>query len=485
MPQKPKVFIGCSVEGLPIAQKIAKHISGFSCPKLWKSGGVFKVSQYTLESLEKASESCEYGIFVFTPDDTIKSKGKSLKSARDNVVFEAGLFWGKIGRARTFIVADKSVKIPTDMSGLVRAEFEFNKKDNKNKIGTEIRQVSRKIFDAMQTAPKLPRVSEMFGGSDIGKIGGDDELYSVLAGQAPSRRGVLISHVDTKWAWKLFPLILDWRYRGVSVNVVLGAVGGDAKAQRQEKYRRNLLRNLGVCLVEGAKIQHKAFCLDYLALADAEVIVLNDDTSGCHPFASRYNGREHLSACAEIIKQIKALSHESRSSFTPKIHGYTWDKVRDILKMEVSQYKPATVRIEKALVPTNKLFMISRFTRGYKYQQIVYWRDLYKKNRIDLFSPFTIKLKNKSVTIATPPIVEQHGDMYVVVEGNTRATYCARNNIKRFPCLLVKGVTEALPASPVPINDVLVSRRTLAPEERMPGFDYARFRHIERAMHPY
>ena len=61
-------------------------------------------------------------ICLFTPDDEGKEKNDSdLKSrARQNVIFEAGYFYGKIGRANTVIlVKDDNIEMPSDLSGIL------------------------------------------------------------------------------------------------------------------------------------------------------------------------------------------------------------------------------------------------------------------------------------------------------------------------------------------------------------------------------
>ena len=45
-------------------------------------------------------------------------------TARDNVLFELGLFMGKLGRERTFVVTEKSVRLPTDLAGIATVNFE-------------------------------------------------------------------------------------------------------------------------------------------------------------------------------------------------------------------------------------------------------------------------------------------------------------------------------------------------------------------------
>jgi predicted nucleotide-binding protein len=62
---------------------------------------------------------------VLTADDLIVSRGVEAKAPRDNVLIELGLFIGRIGRQRTFLLAprEKNIKIPADLEGVVFATF--------------------------------------------------------------------------------------------------------------------------------------------------------------------------------------------------------------------------------------------------------------------------------------------------------------------------------------------------------------------------
>lgn len=73
-----------------------------------------------IEKLEKHSD-VGAAICLFTADDEGKAnEDTEYKSrARQNVVFEAGYFMGKLGRDRTIIIADNGVEMLSDMSGVV------------------------------------------------------------------------------------------------------------------------------------------------------------------------------------------------------------------------------------------------------------------------------------------------------------------------------------------------------------------------------
>lgn len=72
-------------------------------------------------------EKCEQysdvsgAICLFTADDLAKAKsGDTMQPrARQNVVFEAGYFMGKLGRRNVVILADSGIEMPSDLSGVV------------------------------------------------------------------------------------------------------------------------------------------------------------------------------------------------------------------------------------------------------------------------------------------------------------------------------------------------------------------------------
>ena len=79
--------------------------------------------------IEKFEENGEVSgaICLFTADDLghAKATQDEQSRARQNVVFEAGYFMGKLGRNHVVIIAEKGVELPSDMQGMV-----YTNKDN-------------------------------------------------------------------------------------------------------------------------------------------------------------------------------------------------------------------------------------------------------------------------------------------------------------------------------------------------------------------
>lgn len=128
---RPSMFIGSSAEGLHIARAIQVEMDHECEVEIWHQGA-FGLMGGTLESLVIASERFDFATFVVVPDDTTTSRRRKLAIARDNVIFELGLFIGAIGRSRTFMVYDRSNRpnLPTDLAGVTPATFEPHKSGN-------------------------------------------------------------------------------------------------------------------------------------------------------------------------------------------------------------------------------------------------------------------------------------------------------------------------------------------------------------------
>lgn len=73
--------------------------------------------------IEKFEENSDVSgaICLFTADDLGRAKADAndLPRARQNVVFEAGYFMGKLGRNHVVIIAEKGIELPSDMQGIV------------------------------------------------------------------------------------------------------------------------------------------------------------------------------------------------------------------------------------------------------------------------------------------------------------------------------------------------------------------------------
>ncbi|WP_375289466.1 TIR domain-containing protein [Qipengyuania sp.] len=131
MGMKPKVFIGSSREGVKIADAIHANMTYEAECTVWKNG-VFQLSENTLASLIKALRDSDFGVFIFSPDDISLMRGQTVSVVRDNVLFELGLFVGRLGAERCFfLVPDDApdLRLPSDLAGITPGVFESGRSD--------------------------------------------------------------------------------------------------------------------------------------------------------------------------------------------------------------------------------------------------------------------------------------------------------------------------------------------------------------------
>jgi len=122
----PHIFIGSSSESLAVAREIEQAFSRDPFEvHLWTDDQIFGLSRTYIESLEQAAHHHDFAILVFQGEDKVRSRKKTHMAPRDNVIFEAGLFMGYLGRNRTILVAPEGldIKIPSDLLGLKKLDF--------------------------------------------------------------------------------------------------------------------------------------------------------------------------------------------------------------------------------------------------------------------------------------------------------------------------------------------------------------------------
>lgn len=154
-PTRPPVFIGSSTEGLSIAKTLQVLLSHDCDTQLWPQG-LFAPGRSYLESLVRALPAYDFAVLVVSPDDEGKSRGESSLVPRDNILFELGLFMGRLGRDRAFAVYDRTrpFKLPSDFAGIKLIDWEPSRHGLKAALGP----ASTDIIAAIKDAP--PRVEE-------------------------------------------------------------------------------------------------------------------------------------------------------------------------------------------------------------------------------------------------------------------------------------------------------------------------------------
>ena len=155
--RKTKVFVASSTKTVGVAESLRQVIGNDNVEVVpWKDLGVSVLSEHTMESLERAANQCHFAVFVLGPDDVIQTEKGGVCVPRDNVVVELGLFLGRIGRSRSYMLKPHGVeiKLPTDLSGVTWAQY--------SPPGTtmdQVREAAVQIRYAMAAAPMMPAIS--------------------------------------------------------------------------------------------------------------------------------------------------------------------------------------------------------------------------------------------------------------------------------------------------------------------------------------
>lgn len=136
-----KVFIVHGHDG-ELKAKVARRLEQQGIEAIILSEQVNR-GRTIIEKLEAYSD-VHVAIVLFTQDDlgcAKEEKGTEKYRARQNVIFEAGYFMGYLGRENIIMIADKSVEIPGDLSGMVyttKDNWEFEMLKELNAAGMKI-----------------------------------------------------------------------------------------------------------------------------------------------------------------------------------------------------------------------------------------------------------------------------------------------------------------------------------------------------------
>lgn len=155
---RPKVFVGSSRERLGVAEAIHRALELDAEVTPWHLGA-FGPSEYPLESLGVQLDSADFAIFVFAPDDIVTMRGADRPSVRDNVIFELGLFIGRLSRQCTFILRPRGqdLHLPSDLDGFGAVDYDATRTDEN--LDAAVGPAAAKIRAAIKRQFK-PRLSK-------------------------------------------------------------------------------------------------------------------------------------------------------------------------------------------------------------------------------------------------------------------------------------------------------------------------------------
>jgi hypothetical protein len=163
---KRRVFIGSSVEALPVANEVKTYLSRWADCTMWNDD-VFTFNTSYFDTLLKSLSFYDLGILVATADDFTTSREKLFDAPRDNVVLEFGLFLGALGPRKVLFLRQDGTKLPSDLFGISSPTFPAEKGDARSSALRHIcARIKRDFVDrtaATFDLGLLPSVSLAYG----------------------------------------------------------------------------------------------------------------------------------------------------------------------------------------------------------------------------------------------------------------------------------------------------------------------------------
>jgi hypothetical protein len=149
-PRRPNIFIASSAEALEVARAVKLNFDSEADVDIWNED-IFKANRNYLDTLLNRASYYDFVIAVFTGDDVAEIRKRTVRVTRDNVIFEFGLFLGRIGPNRTFMILEEGIEVFSDWSGIEIATFK--KRDN---LVAAVGAACQRIREEMRVAEKLP-----------------------------------------------------------------------------------------------------------------------------------------------------------------------------------------------------------------------------------------------------------------------------------------------------------------------------------------
>ncbi|WP_158262572.1 MULTISPECIES: patatin-like phospholipase family protein [Pirellulaceae] len=361
------------------------------------------------------------------------------------------------------------IRIPT--GNVTATDFERLANDENGELIRDL-YCKGKVATESFIANELMNVRSKSGGA----IECDDEdatYFEIieLGDQNPTE--IFIVSRRARWAWDLFPTLINWIRKGIEIRVLLETASNDPA----EKQRRDLVRKMIPNVHVTDEVPFEGFLFRNSEVGDFSAVVFHAESERDCPAAAKYSGDLHTAAVSALFSMVEQKFTSQRNNQSPKLVAVQSNRYFELLKKGVAQYNDARFSIKR--LPVSELFLTAGDIREYKYRQIVSLANLYDTYSLDLFGPVQVEI-GEFASLVTPPVVEASSEKSIVIQGNTRAAYCHLNSIRELNCIVVDGVSAPLPVTPVEIR-----RMRVVTQRQRPELNYGLFRKVERAVRPY
>ena len=144
-----RIFIGSSAEYLPIAHAIQEGLLHTDISiKVWNQD-CFRPADFTLSALEREAENSDFALFLFGTEDLVISRDQESLAPRDNVIFELGLFSGKLTSRRVYFAQEVGVeiKIPSDLAGITPIKY---RRKEREELSVSVQPICNRLIEKVR-----------------------------------------------------------------------------------------------------------------------------------------------------------------------------------------------------------------------------------------------------------------------------------------------------------------------------------------------
>ena len=116
MTQSHTIFLGSTTEDrkhLEILQDLLNKADFNTLP--WHEA--FSSGDITLQKILQVARSVDAAVFIGSGSDITRSRKRTTRSVRDNILFELGVFMSALGEKHCIFLFDPEAKIPSDLDG--------------------------------------------------------------------------------------------------------------------------------------------------------------------------------------------------------------------------------------------------------------------------------------------------------------------------------------------------------------------------------
>jgi hypothetical protein len=148
---KPKILVYSAKEDTGIAEAVQDNLQDCADVIVWNQDAFPLSEPTTVEGLTKHARTSDFGIFVLTPHDLVKIRGEEFAAPRDNLLFELGVFVGRLEKVRNILVLphrqkhDPIPRIPTDLEGWMLCKYDPNQSNLKAALAPPCRKIRAHI----------------------------------------------------------------------------------------------------------------------------------------------------------------------------------------------------------------------------------------------------------------------------------------------------------------------------------------------------